>query len=34
MGAIIFIFLVLGCIAAQPENQREKLVNDNSDLFI
>lgn len=34
MGAIIFIFLVLGCIAAQPENQLEKLVKDESDELI
>lgn len=31
---ILFLFLVWAVISALPENQREKLVNDNSDLFI
>lgn len=34
MGAILLIFLVAAYIKAMPENKREKLVNDNSDLFI
>lgn len=34
MGAILLIFLVAAFIKAMPEDQREKLVNDDSDLFI
>lgn len=34
MGAILLIFLVAAYIKALPGSQREKLVKDNSDLFI
>lgn len=31
---ILFLFLVAAYIKALPEDQRKKLVNDDSDLFI
>lgn len=33
MGAVLLLFLMAAYIKAMPENKRENLVKDNSDIF-